>query len=198
MTRVSPEVYRRRRIVVFGGLLLVIALIVWGLAALTSQLGGNAGKVPGPSDSPSASAGPGDVTTAADCLAGNLLVEAVTDQSRYAAGENPQMSMKVTNRGAADCKLNVGDAAQVYTVTSGSDVWWVSTHCQTGGENLVRVIGAGEVLTSGPLEWVRERSSTTTCDSASRPKAPGGGASYHVSVEIDGFKSETTKQIILN
>lgn len=197
MTRVSPEVYRRRRIVVFGGLLLVILLIVFGLFALTKQLGGGTGTPPGPTDPPSTGE-PGE-NTAEACLAGNILVEPITDKTTYSAGEYPQMSMRITNRGPSDCTINIGTATQVYTVTSGSDTWWVSTHCQTESSDLDYTLSAGQVmLSAGAVEWGRVRSSPDTCSSTNRPAAPGGGASYHVSVEIGGFKSESTKQIILN
>jgi hypothetical protein len=36
-----------------------------------------------------------------------------------------------------------------------------------------------------------------TCADAGRQSAPGGGASYHVSVEIGGISSTQSKQILL-
>jgi len=48
-----------------------------------------------------------------------------------------------------------------------------------------------------PVVWDRTRSATDTCEQKNRPRAPGGGSSYHLAVSIGGFDSATTKQIIL-
>jgi len=147
-----------------------------------------------PSPEPSAAGEPTpDLTpTAEACLPGDLLIEAVTDQTAYDQGQNPQLSIKLTNTSSADCTLNVGTSAQAFTVSSGSDVWWRSTDCQTEPSDMIVLLTAGqEVTSSTPLVWDRTRSSVDTCQSE-RPQAPGGGATYHLSVSINGISSTNT------
>ncbi len=194
--RLSPAVYRRRRLVVFGGGLVVLVLLISGIWALVAQPWRGAEgsqQTPGQGE-------PGDETEGpiGPCAASSILVEPVTDATSYPAGVMPQLSIRLTNTGGVDCTLNVGTSTQAFTVTSGSDLWWRSTDCQTESSDLQYTLEAGQtVTTTDPVEWNRERSSPSTCDS-NRPKAPGGGASYHVSVEIGGFSSTTTKQILLH
>ena len=122
----------------------------------------------------------------------DIRVEALTDQTDYAQGQNPALSIKLTNTGADDCLMNVGTSAQSFTVTSGSDVWWRSTDCQTEPSDMEVVLTAGqEVTSSAPLTWDRTRSSVGTCE-GERPFAPGGGSTYHLSVAIGGIPSVGT------
>jgi hypothetical protein len=140
---------------------------------------------------------PGATPTAQPCTASNLTVEAVTSADTYSGDENPQFSISLTNNGP-DCTLNVGTTMQSFTVTSGSDVWWRSTDCQSEPSDMVVLIGAGQTVSSAaPLTWDRTRSSVDTCADPARPRAPGGGASYHLSVEIGGISSESPKQFLL-
>lgn len=226
--RHSPAVYRRRRIVLLLGIL-VLAGVVWllisqpwsgaasegadepagpaGQSTATalpvptspsepdpSQTGAVEGAVVEGSDpSPSSSAGP----TALPCVASEISVEAVTDQTTYQADQNPQFSIRLTNNGA-DCTLNVGTTAQSFSVVSGSDTWWRSTDCQSEPSDMVVLIGAGQTVSSAaPLSWDRTRSAVGTCDDQTRPRAPGGGASYHLSVEIGGISSSQPTQFLL-
>lgn len=132
------------------------------------------------------------------CVARDITVEALADQDTYAAGQNPQLSIRLTNNGADDCTLNVGTAAQSFTIMSGSDVWWRSTDCQTEPSDMVVLLAAGQSVSSAaPLTWDRTRSSVSTCGESARQIAPGGGASYHLSVEIGGIASTQSTQMLL-
>lgn len=147
-----------------------------------------------PATTPLAAATP----TAKSCVAKDLTVDAVTDQDTYGAGQNPQLSIRLTNNSAQDCTLNVGTSGQAFTITSGSDVWWRSTDCQTEPSDMVVLIAAGQSVSSAaPLTWDRTRSSVGSCGDTNRQNAPGGGASYHLSVEIGGLASSQSKQILL-
>lgn len=155
---------------------------------------------PAPTASPEATptAAPTTAPAAAPCVARDITVEPVSDQDTYAAGQNPQLSITLTNNGAADCTLNVGTSAQAFTIASGSDVWWRSTDCQTEPSDMVVLLAAGQSVSSAaPLVWDRTRSSVGSCDDSGRQSAPGGGASYHLSVEIGGVASTQSKQILL-
>lgn len=138
--------------------------------------------------------------TAADgdpCKAGNLLVEAVTDKSVYEAGEQPALSVTITNTGSNVCVLNAGTNAQVFTITSGSEVYWLSTDCQVDPVDAEVSLTPGTAISSSvPIVWDRTRSSVDTCEGP-REAVPAGGASYHLSVTVDGFASEATKQFQL-
>jgi len=226
--RHSPSVYRRRRIVLVLALIVIGVIVwlliaqPWRGAAAESPdptpkpSQSTASPLPVPETSTASStptpetkttdAGaaatatptPTGPPTAKPCVARDVAVEPLTDQETYAAGQNPQLSIRLTNNGAADCTLNVGTSGQAFTIMSGSDVWWRSTDCQTEPSDMVVLLAAGQVVTSAaPLAWDRTRSSVSTCDDPNRQIAPGGGASYHLSVELGGIPSTQSAQILL-
>ena len=63
---------------------------------------------------------------------------------------------------------------------------------------MVVLLAAGQTVASAaPLTWDRTRSSVSTCADADRQRAPGGGASYHLAVEIGGIASTQSTQLLL-
>lgn len=215
MARRRSAVYRRRRIVVFGSLIVLLLALAAGIwlaiaqpwsdsgaepkpAPTTSDTTAPESPDPTPSDSPSPEPTGDETQTAAPCQAGDVAVEAVTDADTYPAGALPQLSISLTNTGATDCTIDVGSATQAFTVSSGSDTWWRSTDCQQNPSSMVVTLAAGQTVTSAtPVQWDRTRSDVATCDQENRPRAPGGGASYHVAVSIGGFEGAETRQILL-
>lgn len=218
----SPAVYRRRRLLVLVAALVVVAVVVWLLVAqpwrgaasespspeASKTADASALPVPTPGATPSAtptdSAGatPSPTGTAVAgpqaCRSSDVTVEAVTDQDSYSSDQQPAFTIKLTNKGGSDCTLNVGTSTQVYTVTSGNDTWWRSTDCQSEPSDMVVTLAAGQSVSSAaPLVWDRTRSSVSSCGDDSRPRAAGGGASYHLSVEIGGIGSTETAQFLL-
>jgi hypothetical protein len=210
-------VYRRRRLALFIVLVIVVAG-VWLLIArpwegtaeatepgptqsaepLLPVVSGGAQQSPTPGSSGTPTPGgtekstptPDPTASAAPCATDDLEVKAVTDKTSYASGQDPKLSIELTNAGSAACTLNVGTSAQVFTVTSGSDTWWTSTDCQSQPSDMVVLLKAGQKVSSAePLTWDRTRSSVATCDAKNRPSAPGGGATYHLSVSIGGVSS---------
>ncbi|WP_341955391.1 hypothetical protein [Microbacterium sp. LWH13-1.2] len=220
MPRHSAAVYRRRRLVTLVALIVFVAFIVTAVWLLVARPWASATDAT-PSPTPSASSTPVAPTTSTTpdptaaespapepsseetpgivaCEAQDVEVAAVTDADTYQAGVLPQLSISLTNRGATDCTIDVGSTTQVLTVSSGSDVWWRSTDCQENPSSMIATLAAGATVTSKvPVTWDRTRSSVETCAQENRARAPGGGASYHVAVEIGGFKGATTKQILL-
>lgn len=221
--RHSPAVYRRRRLFVLIAIALIAAVVVWLLvsqpwrgAASESpspevSKTADASALPVPSAEPTGGATPTaepttkptpspSATSAAGleaCLERNITVEALTDSNTYAADQQPQFTITLTNTGG-DCTLNVGTSSQVYTVTSGNDTWWRSTDCQSKPSDMIVTLEAGQTVSSAaPLVWDRTRSSVDSCSDDSRPRAPGGGASYHLSVSIGGIASAETAQFLL-
>lgn len=209
--RQSPAVYRRRRLAAALFALLVIGLVVWLVAAppwrsaptadpapvaSSTAAGPSAPAVvasPTPTPTPTATAPTGPV----ECTPADITVEALTDKGEYGQGENPQLSIRLTNTSANACTMNVGTSAQSFTVTSGSDVWWRSTDCQSEPSDMEVTLAAGQQVTSAaPLTWDRTRSSVSSCG-GERPFAPGGGATYHLSVSIGGIPSTGTVSFIL-
>lgn len=214
----TAAVYRRRRLVFFGGLALLIIAIAAGVWLAVAQPWNGTGTRPvststsTPPATPGASSTPTPTSTespspaptadetakAAPCQARDVTVAAVTDADTYPAGALPQLSISLTNKGDSDCTIDVGSTTQVFTVSSGSDTWWRSTDCQESPSSMVVTLAAGQTVTSAtPVQWDRTRSDVSTCDQENRPRAPGGGASYHVTVSIGGFEGVETRQILL-
>jgi hypothetical protein len=209
--RLPARVYRRRRAMVLLGLVaVVIAIVLVIVRPGTSQGDEVAQTTPAsaaPTGTPAASAAPGpsaepEPTAAAPvdgaaCVDAQITVEAVTDATVYAADEQPNLSVTITNTGSNACVIDVGTAAQVFTVKSGTEVYWSSTDCQVDPVSAEVTLEPGqEVSSSEPLVWDRTRSSADTCE-GERSAVPGGGASYHLGVAVDGFESESTKQFLL-
>lgn len=210
--RPSKAVYRRRRLVALLGLIAIIVLVIVLIARCSS--GSAPTPTPTPTASPSVSLIPLVTPTATstptpgaqgqyvgdakECQDGALEVGAFTDKTGYGQGEQPQLTMTVTNKGSTDCKVNVGTSEQLFQITSGDDVWWQSTDCQTEKSDFWILLTAGQTEKTGsPIAWVRERSSPDTCNSA-REAAVGGGASYYLTTSLGGVQSKESKQFLLN
>ncbi|MGN8130909.1 hypothetical protein [Paenarthrobacter sp. 22069] len=194
----SAAVYRRRRLVAGGALLLVIALVISGFALAgafkggsqqasstqpsstdpaTSQASPSAAATPSASASATPSATPSPTASATPACNQNLVtVSASTDKPAYGPGENPLLTLKVTNGGTVPCEVNIGTSQMEFLVTSGSDRIFSSKDCQASSEDLVKVIapGAGETAN---FPWSRNRSADG-CKAVAA--APGGGGAYYI------------------
>ncbi|MCU1402735.1 MAG: hypothetical protein JWM70_1059 [Microbacteriaceae bacterium] len=192
----SSKVYWRRRILVGLGALAVIVIIVLIVSRPGSgATGKNPVNTPTTSVTPSAAAAAGKASDA--CAPANITLEAVTDQTSYAAGVNPKIAMKITNTGAGSCTINLGSTQQELIITSGTETIWDSKDCQTAAVDTPTVMTAGQSLTTPSIPWDRTRSSTTTCQT-SRPGVTAGGASYHLGVKLGSITSKATAQFLLN
>ncbi|QRY39439.1 hypothetical protein JVX92_07655 [Microbacterium hominis] len=217
--RPSPAVYRRRRLV---AVLILIAVVAAVVLAFWQPWRGSGQPAASPSATPSATpsalvTSPAPETPAADaaasaepapapdpsastpavaaCSTADISVQAVTDQDVYASGEQPKLSITLSNTTAVPCLINVGTATQSFVITSGSDTWWRSTDCQSESSDQVVQLAGGQTVSSvSPLQWDRTRSSVDTCGS-SRPQAAAGY--YHLSVSIGGIQAADTKMFEL-
>ncbi|MGV8877016.1 MAG: hypothetical protein ACOH1K_05865 [Rhodoglobus sp.] len=195
----SSNVYWRRRLIVGLGLLAVVTII------LLIVFGPKASSDPAPTAPPTtSSATPGATSPAASnpsnakaCDPARVSVEAITDASSYAAGQNPQLSFSLKSTMTEPCVIDAGSDIQTFVITSGSDEIWNSTHCQTNGEAGSVVLQPGVPVQSSTIEWDRTRSATDTCES-DRPVVTAGGASYHLEVTVGSLTSAATKQFLLN
>jgi hypothetical protein len=214
--RPSAAVYRRRRLLALLVVVAVIAVVVIIVAnlgrgstptadpsatptadAAADDGSGDAAAEATPEPTPSASAGT-ETNADGSCAVGQLTVTPVTDAASYKAGVLPKLSFTVTNTGMEPCTANLGTTTQVFTISSGSDVYWKSTDCQTGAEDAQVELAARTPQTSSPFEWSRQRSSPTTCQEQERPAVPAGGATYTLSVEVAGVKSAEPKSFLLH
>jgi hypothetical protein len=194
----SAAVYRRRRLVAGGALLLVIALVISGFALAgafkggsqqasstqpsstdpaTSQASPSAAATPSASASATPSATPSPTASATPACNQNLVtVSASTDKPAYGPGENPLLTLKVTNGGTVPCEVNIGTSQMEFLVTSGSDRIFSSKDCQASSEDLVKVIAPGASETAN-FPWSRNRSADG-CKAVAA--APGGGGAYYI------------------
>jgi hypothetical protein len=193
-TPVGPQpskVYWRRRLVVLLGLLAVVLVII-----LIVVRPGSGKPAAAPSNSPSAAA---TTATAKACKPAIVQVEALVDASSYGAGVEPQLSLAITNTGTTPCTMQAGSDVQEYRVTSGSELIWSSKDCQSAPVPATVTLQPGVPVSAGPIAWDRTRSSAATC-STKGAQVTAKGASYHLSVIVDGIKSPDalTKQFLLN
>jgi len=200
----ASSVYRRRRLVVGLGVLAVLVIII----LIVVRPGGGADPAstaaPAPTGGtvdPSATADPAAPGAAAGtaCNPASVQVEAITDQDSYDPDDEPELSLSVTNTGTTPCDLNAGTATQVFTITSGADVYWTSTDCQSDPSDAMVTLEPGvAVSTKTPLTWDRTRSSPETCEITDREAVPAEGASYYLSVSVGGVESASPTQFLLN
>jgi len=208
-------VYRRRRLVVLLVLLAIAAAVVlaiwqpWqgspAVAPSASQTPRPTASTSSPAPSPAetetdapASADPAPsptATTAAACTTSDISVLAVTDKDSYGGGEQPQLSITLSNTSANPCLINVGTSKQSFVIMSGSDTWWRSTDCQSESSDQVVQLDPGQTVSSvTPLTWDRTRSSVDTCDSARPAALPG---TYNLQVSVGGIEAADTKRFEL-
>ncbi|GAA1815586.1 hypothetical protein GCM10009749_26740 [Agromyces neolithicus] len=186
------------------GLVAVVVAVVLIFVRPGASQGDDSGAPP--ANTPGAAPATPDATTiptepvAVDgdpCAPEKITVEAVTDKSSYNAGEQPRLSVTITNTGKNICVLNAGTKAQVFTITSGTEVYWTSTDCQVDPIDAeVSLAPNTPISSSVPIVWDRTRSTPDTCEGP-REAVPAGGASYHLSISVDGFASAETKQFQL-
>jgi hypothetical protein len=213
------KVYWRRRILVGLGLLAVILII----ALIVGRPGAEADGAPAADAPSSASAVPGangaaaeaavaeetesaakdedDPAAAADavdnCTAADVEVVPVTDSDEYTDGAKPEFSFTIANVGTEPCTVNAGTTTQVFTVTSGNETIWTSTDCQTDAVDGAVTLEPDAPIPSAPFTWDRVWSDVETCDDAEREEVVAEGATYNLSVEVDGISSKDAKSFLL-
>ncbi len=171
-------VYRRRRLAAIAGILLVLALVFGGFAAISSAVvgaqgpGGDAAANPGPGTPPASPT----TSPAASCDRNLVTVTAATDKPAYAAGELPLLSLKVSNDNTVPCEVNIGTSQMEYTIMSGSDRIFSSKDCQAEGTELIKLIPPGGSETAN-FPWQRNRTVPGCTPVAAEP---GAGGAYYV------------------
>lgn len=198
----SKSVYVRRRIMVLLCLLAVavaVVLIVLKPGSTGSAATNSAVNVP---DGVTATGQPDETDDSksadaiAECPSDALEVTPITDAESYAAGEEPKLSLSVTNTGKKECTADLGTAGMILAITSGTDRVWLSTDCQRSPDHREVILKPGKKLTTEAVTWDRTRSSTKTCD-ATREPVGAGGASYHLTATAAGVESVDSAQFLL-
>jgi hypothetical protein len=179
---VGPQprnVYWRRRLLVLLGALAVIVIII----LIVARPGG--GKPVAIHTNTTHS----PVVAAAACKASNVKVVGITDAVSYASGVDPQLSLSITNTGPTACSFKDGSDEQVYLITSGTEKIWSSKDCQTGAVSATTTLKPGVAVKSTPFPWTRTRSNPADCTATNAPQVIAGGASYHLTVTVNGVTS---------
>ena len=131
------------------------------------------------------------------CTATDVEVVPVTDSAEYLDGAKPEFSFTIANVGSDPCTVNAGTSTQVFTVTSGEDTIWVSTDCQTDPIDGLITLEPDEPISSASFTWDRVWSDSETCDDENREEVVAEGATYNLSVEVDGISSKDAKSFLL-
>ncbi|MGV3713138.1 hypothetical protein [Pseudolysinimonas sp.] len=189
-----PSVYWRRRAIVLLGLVAVVVIVVLIIVRPGSE---NAGQeTPRPADTPDTEQTEAPAAGPRDCDPAVLDIQPVTDSDSYASGQQPQISVQLTNNGSAACTLTVGEDQLVFAIVSGEDPIWTSSDCLTTPAFEIE-LQPGQPVPNTPIAWDRTRSSTDTCGT-SRPEVVAGGATYRLSVQIGTLESSSDTPFLLN
>jgi hypothetical protein len=148
-----PSVYWRRRLLLLASLVLLVLLVVLTVKAVFSDGGGSpaaqgggathpvtsprttpsstpTGTRPSTSGRPSTSTARSSTVVPAQCKASQLSVQAVVGKSQYKIGDNPVLTLQVTNTGPAPCVQNVADSQIELRVYNGASRVWGSHDCK--------------------------------------------------------------------
>lgn len=208
--RVSPRVYRRRRIAVLVLALLVVGALVWAGIVIAGLIGGaqDEDTAPAPTAAPTSapatptpevaeSTGPPETAepteepsasgspTESACADAAVEVAASTDAEVYEPEQNPVLTLTVSNTGDEPCPVNVGTSQMEFLITSGEDRIFSSVDCQEGAEDLIREIPA-DGSEEANFTWERIRS-VPSCETVEETPAPG---SYDLTVSLGGRTSD--------
>jgi hypothetical protein len=179
---VGPQprnVYWRRRLLVLLGMVAVIVVVI---LIIVRPGGGTPSAIKtNTTHTPAAAVTP--------CKTGDVMVAGVTDALSYAAGVDPQLSLTITNTSPTACSFKDGSDQQVYVITSGTEKIWSSKDCQTGAVSATTTLQPGVAVKSTPFAWNRTRSNAAACSATSAPQVIAGGASYHLTVTVNGVTS---------
>jgi hypothetical protein len=158
-----PATYWRRRFVLLGALIVLIAVTAWVLrpggggkpSAVTStgpQQSTPTAPATASSSSPAATqSSSGSATTssssssktAARCDAATLKIAAVVGKSSYPVGATPMVLLQVTNVGKAPCVQDLADSQVELRVYNGESRVWGSHDCeiQAGADDRTLAVG---------------------------------------------------------
>ena len=138
---------------------------------------------------------PSATPVAEPCLTRDVTVEAVTDQPTYASGPEPAAVDPADQQRRDRLHAQRRDRARRSSRSRAAAT-------PGGGPRTARASRATWSCCSPPARRSRARRRSpgiapappsSTCADADRPRAPGGGASYHLAVEIGGIASTESR-----
>ncbi|MCF6523691.1 hypothetical protein [Streptomyces sp. JJ36] len=145
----------------------------------TGALAGSSGGLSGGEGIPAGKSTPA-------CRAADVTLRLTSVQNEYAPGEEPELRLTVRNTGDADCRVDLGRASAVVTVTDADDDHvWSSADCPPGDDPAYVKVPAGGRSTHA-LVWERERSAPG-CGTPEAQRVPAG--TYLVEAEIEGLET---------
>jgi hypothetical protein len=161
-----PAVYWRRRLIVFGSVVVLLVLLVMTVKVITSGGEGSAGAqgtrptTPHPTTTANSPTPPPTTSSAATstsasssppqsessstpppaCVAKNLAVSAVTGRPGYKVGEQPLLQLQVANTGPTPCVQDLADKQVELRVYNGESRVWGSHDCKVQPGTAVRTL----------------------------------------------------------
>ncbi|WP_039775748.1 hypothetical protein [Nocardia cerradoensis] len=200
-----PEIYWRRRLLAIGALIVALALVIW-LALMLLRSGGD-DKDPKAAAAASTSAKAAASTTAdpsgskvpasgtvnstasgvpAPCPDQSLAVKVTVGQPTYKAGDQPVITIVLTNISTAACSRDMGSGLQQVWVQSldGQRKLWSNTDCDQGGPADVRALNGGQQA-AFTLTW----SGTTSQPGCAGDRVPVPAGGYAVVAQFGSVRS---------
>ncbi len=180
-------VYRRRRIVVGIGLLLVLALAVfcaYSIARGVGAIGPAISRATASHTSLSRSSAPEPERTTGivNCTAKNTKLELSAPSAVVAVGGSLEWTETITHEGDDSCLIDDSDSSLVLTITSGDETVWRSDVCPVDGTQLLMASGDRKVRT---VTWNANRTGSECADDAALPKVDRGTYVARLSLKDD-------------
>jgi hypothetical protein len=119
-------------IVVAAVLVLGIVLMVKAVQGIREDMSAPA---PEPTTTEAAAPGPEASEGSGACPPDSVRLAASTDEDEYEDGEEPELTIEVTNGHDADCIIDVGEAHQEFVIERDGDTVWSSLYCAATGED---------------------------------------------------------------
>ncbi|HEY7796315.1 MAG TPA: hypothetical protein VIB61_00895 [Microbacteriaceae bacterium] len=195
MSETPSSIFWIRRAIVLVALIAIVGLVGFGISALFGATN-TADSEQQQTETADANEAEPEEAEISECLPGTVNVTAEIGDADgevdfdFNPTELPHMWYTITNNSGVDCKFNVGSAVTFFEITSGDELIWTSRDCDRSEDtNEIGILKAGATLASPPMPWEKVRSSDTGCG-AGQSDVITGGASYFLSVEVNGVLSK--------
>ena len=217
----SKAVYRRRRLVVFGLPLVIIAVVIWlalrgsgsdtptkpttpmspaSAPVVDPAAAGDPAKDPAaagdPAKDPAAGSTPNPTTSTAasgpqNCVAAALAVTLQPDAASYGSDAKPVFTLTIANTGKVPCLVDAGDAQREVVITSGPARVWSSRDCSTADTQSLQLLLNVGQSDQRAVQWGRT-TSVPGCPAGSN----AGAGTYSVSASLLGVVSAPTTFVL--
>ncbi|MGX2996538.1 hypothetical protein JNUCC64_20060 [Streptomyces sp. JNUCC 64] len=129
-----------------------------------------------------------------DCTSSSVRLKLGSAENAYGPGKDPELRLTAENTSDITCKLDLGPAKAVVTITQADDDEdvWSSAHCPDGSGSLLLKVPAKSSVTR-TLEWDRERSAPECATPSGGKAAPD---TYLVAAEARGFTVAPTSFVL--